>query len=90
MGNAPNMSPSFSATAVHTHYHAPITIDASHMNEQQLMELMIKLNENTLKTNAVPTINKQTTPTTPTVSTTTPNTSTPTTSNTTTQSTGGT
>jgi hypothetical protein len=77
MGNVPNMSPSFSATAVHTHYHAPITIDASHMNEQQLMELMIKLNENTLKPNAVPTVNKQTTPTTPSVSTTTPNTSTP-------------
>jgi hypothetical protein len=77
MGNVPNMSPSFSATAVHTHYHAPITIDASHMNEQQLMELMIKLNENTLKPNAVPTVNKQTTPTTPSVSTTTPNTTTP-------------
>ena len=52
---SPNVRPNTLPHAVHTHYHAPITIDASHMNEDQLLALMIKVNEATFKANVVPT-----------------------------------
>jgi len=49
-----SIKPAISPSAVHTHYHAPITIDASHMSKHELMALVTEANEGALKPKGLP------------------------------------
>ena len=56
LGSAPSGSSAIGGGFKAVHYHAPITIDASHMSHSELKALMIEVNERALKPHSLPTI----------------------------------